>query len=60
MLESTAVESNSESELEDADEGREIKFGCSDVRVAIGILNSMRGLPKNISVGYQRPKIRVG
>src|SRR5277367_4644332 len=55
ILESTTVESMSESELEDADEGREIKSGCSELRVAIGILHSMRGLPKNISVGYRRP-----
>lgn len=46
MLESTAVESKSESELEDADEGGEIKCGCREVRVAMGILDSMRGLQK--------------
>jgi len=55
MLESTAMESKSKSELEDTDERREIKSGCSDVRVAIGILHFTPGLPKNISMGYARP-----
>src|SRR5271170_6384754 len=54
-LESTTVESKSESELDDADERGEIKSGCSDVRVAIAILHSISGLPKNVSVGYPWP-----